>query len=351
MMRSVRDFIAVFVPLIGLLLPVASPAEEPAAMTQRDVIFTSYDPSASLPELLRRLQSPLTGARLEREAAAAGKTLAGQTIDLASERFIVRVPVSRPAGGYGLLVFVPPWQDARIPDGWAAELDRAGLLFVSAARSGNDENPLTRRAPLALHAVHNLVHQYAVDPERVYIAGFSGGSRIALRLALGYADLFRGAILNAGSDSIGTREVPLPPRDLLRRFQDTVYLVYVTGARDEDHVMADSVSLHSMADWCQFNTSSFLQPLTAHEVASASALARALGLLARISAADTTRTESCRARVEAALTAKLEHLQTLVTNANWPKARKALTAMDDEFAGLAAPRSVDLNAAIQAAGH
>lgn len=350
-MRSTHEFIATFLLVIGLLLPVASPAEEPAALTLRDVIFTSYDPSTSLPELLRRLRSPLTGARLEWEAAAAGKSLAGRTIDLASERFIVRVPSSRPAGGYGLLVFVPPWQDARIPAGWAAELDRAGLLFVSAARSGNDESPLTRRAPLALLAAHNLIHQYAVDPERVYIAGFSGGSRIALRLALGYGDLFRGAILNAGSDPIGTRDVPLPPRELLRRFQDTVHLVYVTGARDEDHVMADSMSLRSMTAWCQFNTSSFLQPLIAHEVAPASALARAFGLLAAMPSADTTRAESCRARVEAALTAKLEHLQTLVTSASWPMARKALIAMDDEFAGLAAPRSVDLNAAIQAAGH
>lgn len=59
---------------------------------------------------------------------------------------------NNPPHGFALLVFVPPWQDARLPPEWAKVLDRYGAIFVSAARSGNDENVLGRREPLALLA-------------------------------------------------------------------------------------------------------------------------------------------------------------------------------------------------------
>ena len=51
----------------------------------------------------------------------------------------------QPPGGSGLLVFVPPWQEARVPPGWAGALDRNGTIFVSAAHSGNEENVMARR--------------------------------------------------------------------------------------------------------------------------------------------------------------------------------------------------------------
>ena len=42
-----------------------------------------------------------------------------------------------------------------------------------------------RREPLALLAALNILADYPIDPEQVYIGGFSGGSRIARRLASG----------------------------------------------------------------------------------------------------------------------------------------------------------------------
>src|SRR5437879_3459051 len=102
---------------------------------------------------------------------------------------------------------------------------RSCLPGRRAARSGNDASVLARREPLALLAAHNLMQRYPVDPERVYVGGFSGGARVAMRLALGYPDLFRGAILNAGSDPIGGAEIPLPPRDMFMRFQSSKRIV------------------------------------------------------------------------------------------------------------------------------
>ena len=52
-------------------------------------------------------------------------------------------------------------------------------------------------------AAYNVMKRYAVDPQRVFVSGFSGGARVAMRLALAYPDLFRGALMDAGSDPIG----------------------------------------------------------------------------------------------------------------------------------------------------
>jgi dienelactone hydrolase len=160
---------------------------------RREVVFTQYSPLSTNAELARRLLSPLTAARLPAILARTGKALREQPIDLADERFVVYVPAKAPPAGYALLVFVPPWPQAQPPRGWASVLDRAGIIFVSAARSGNEAEVLSRRAPLALLGAANIMASYRVDPSRVWVGGFSGGSRVAMRLALGYPDLFRGA--------------------------------------------------------------------------------------------------------------------------------------------------------------
>jgi poly(3-hydroxybutyrate) depolymerase len=63
---------------------------------------------------------------------------------------------------------------------------------------------LERRIPLALLAAHNVMQRYPVDKERLYIGGMSGGSRVALRIALAFPDVFHALLLHSGSDRIGT---------------------------------------------------------------------------------------------------------------------------------------------------
>jgi pimeloyl-ACP methyl ester carboxylesterase len=77
------------------------------------------------------------------------------------------------------------------------------------------------------------------------VGGFSGGARVALRIALGYPDVFRGAILNAGSDPIGDSATPLPPRELFAGFQEEARLIYITGEKDPRWAM-DLDSMASM---------------------------------------------------------------------------------------------------------
>jgi len=249
-------------------------------------VFTEYTPLSSLAELVRRLYGP--------SAAHTESTSSGQPLDLAKERYSLYVPEH--AGTYSLLVFVPPYPRAEVPHQWIPVLSRKNTIFVTAANSGN-EAPTTRREALALLAAHNLMRQYDVDPQRVYIGGFSGGARIALRLALGYPDLFRGALLNAGSDPVGTADVPLPPEDLFKRFQESTRLVYLTGERDEENLVGDMSSRRSLEKWCVLDVVTQTEPRTAHQLADAFSLGRSLDALLAAGQSPSDKLDACRNRL------------------------------------------------------
>ena len=310
------------------------PGARAAGETLRDVTFDAAGESSSNAELMRRLVSPQTAQRFRQSLKSAGKALAAQPLTPSSEHFLVYVPAHTPERGYGLLVFVPPWQDARLPAGWSPVLDRYGIIFVTAARSGNDESVMSRREPLALLAADNIGRQYHIDPDRTYVSGFSGGSRVALRLALGYPDLFRGAILNAASNPIGTAEIPLPPMALFERFQHTSRLVYLTGERDVNHQMEVMSSVSSLHHWCVFNLDDFTQPGVGHDVASAAALSRALGALYQPSNPTTARLARCQSRLTADLDTNRQRLQRLRTNGERAAAAKLAASLDERYGGL-----------------
>ena len=327
----------------ALLIQPAS-AQTIVSGLRDEVVFTEYSPLSSTAELVRRLLSPLTALRVNQEARLAGKTLHGQPIDLARERFSINIPASphSPSGTYSLLVFVPPWPRAEVPRQWLSVLDRYHTILVTAANSGNDAPTIDRREPLALLAAYNIMKQYPVDPEQVYIGGLSGGARVALRLALGYPDVFHGALLNAGSDPVGTVEVPLPPADLFRRFQESTRLVYVTGERDDVNLLGDMQSRRSLEKWCVFDLVTETEPHKEHEVADASAFSRSLDALLSPRQTHPGKLAECRARVDQELSTQLEQVESAFARGESSTAKKLLLRIDGRYGGLAAPRSVDL---------
>lgn len=319
----------------------AATATGAASGLQRDVIFESYTPLSGSTELLRRLLSPLTAWRVQRALNRSHQMPREQAIDLAREKFVLYVPSTQPPQGYALLVFVPPWEEAKLPPQWINAFDRHGMIFVSAANSGNDANVLDRREPLAILAAQNVLQRYRVDPSRVYVGGFSGGSRVALRLALGYPDLFRGALLHAGSDPIGDTQIPLPPAPLFRQFQESTRLVYLTGKKDSEHLDQDVRSRHALQDWCVFDVTTRTMPWIGHEIADPAELDHALTALTR-SAREPDKLDACRARIETQLAAQLHEVEDLIANNKTDKARAALSKLDAQYGGLAAPHSVEL---------
>jgi pimeloyl-ACP methyl ester carboxylesterase len=329
-----------------MVLPMSAMGDPVAGLTglQSDVVFSDYSPLSTSAEILHRLLSPLNAVQARKTLAQSAVALRDQPIDLAGERFTVYVPSHPPTGGYGLLVFVPAWENAMLPRGWAAILDRHGVIFVSAANSGNAANILDRRDPLALLAAHNTMQRFRVDPERIYIGGFSGGSRVALRLALGFPDLFRGAFLNAGSDVIG--DAPLPPPELFSRFQETTRIVYISGQNDAVNVDKDAASTQSLLEWCVFDWYAERTPWTGHEVAGPAVLGRALDMLDKHALPNLARLNNCRLRLNQELGKQMDQASDLLDAGNVDGARRLLNKIDARYGGLAAPRSVDLAARI-----
>jgi hypothetical protein len=324
-------------------LAAQSPIEGAAPVgLQTNVVFTQYSSLSSTAQIVRRMFSPLEAHRVTQAASHAGNDMQGQPLDLAGERFSLYVPREAPRQGYALLVFISPYEDARIPLDWISALDRHGMILVTAAHSGNATNVFDRREPLALLGAVNVESRYAVDPRRIFVAGFSGGSRVAERLAIAYPELFRGALLLAGSDPAGDGRLPLPPADIFARFQESSHLVYATGSRDTYHIAKDVVSRQSMASWCVFDVTGRSIAELAHELPNASTLDRLLDELDTAKSPDVAKLAECRARLDASLDTALREVQDLAHVGKRDKARDALARLDARFGGLAAPRSLEL---------
>jgi predicted esterase len=114
------------------------------------------------------------------------------------EKFRVVVPSGYATNqDWGLLVWISPENQAQVPEALLSQLASRRLLLVSAYKSGNDRHPLDRFR-LALDATCNMCRGYPVDRNRIYIGGFSGGSRIASMLGVAYGDLYSGTLCLCG---------------------------------------------------------------------------------------------------------------------------------------------------------
>jgi pimeloyl-ACP methyl ester carboxylesterase len=336
---------------LSMSLPAASGTSAVAATgEQTSVMFTACSPFSRSTELVRRLLSPLNAWRVLEVSRRAGHALREQPLDVGQQRFSLYVPRHAPPGGYALLVFVPPWNSATVPSEWKAPLDRHGMIYISAANSGNAADVLDRRVPLALLAAWNIMQRYRVDPRRIYVGGLSGGSRVAERVALGYPDLFGGALLIAGSDPVGTAQLALPPVDLFRRFQQHTKLVYLTGQNDPVNLELDARGRQSMHDFCVFHLTTVAEPWVGHELPVARSLERALDRLYDPVQVDADRLARCREGVDKKLNARLQQVRGLLIARKFAAARAQLERIDSRYGGLAAPQSVALASEIDAAG-
>src|SRR5215468_5735124 len=316
-----------------------------AGTLHEDVVFTRYTPLARSVEIARRTLPPLTFVRIEQKLLADKHKLSDQAIDLSKEKFSIYVPgAAPPPKGYGLLVWIPPWTGTTHPKIWRPPLDRFGLVFVAADNSGNDESILDRRLPLAILAVENVRAQYPIDPERIYVGGLSGGSRVAEIIALAYPDVFRGALLNAGSEPIdGAGGMYKPPAELYLSFERT-RLVYITGDQDEGNLTQDQISQESMHEWCVFDVKIEIALGLAHQTLDAPSMDRALKALEEPRSVDSKELASCNARIQTELAAQLRDAEAVIARGDRENARELLKAIDARFGGMAAPAIVELDA-------
>ena len=125
----------------------------------------------------------------------------------------------------GLLVFINSIPSGKILDDWKEVMDKGNLIWVGANQSGNEVNTALR-VNYAVMGVAAINRNYRIDPDRVYISGFSGGSRVASMAAIEFAGLFKGAIYNCGVNLWGENKPPALSEVMRNRY------VFITGTRD-----------------------------------------------------------------------------------------------------------------------
>jgi len=97
----------------------------------------------------------------------------------------------------GIVVYVSPSQSGTPPRGWSSVMDEHNLIWISANKSGN-RVLVPRRVLKAILALKAIQQEYVLDETRIYVAGFSGGGKIASMIATDYANTFDGGFFICG---------------------------------------------------------------------------------------------------------------------------------------------------------
>jgi pimeloyl-ACP methyl ester carboxylesterase len=199
------------------------------------------------------------------EAQALSKTLPADR----PLQYRVREPAE---GSRGVLVYVSPTDSGEPPADWASVLDRKRLLYIGAEGFGNSR-PTAERVLVAL-AAQRLARQMGVkDDRRQFIAGMSGGGRVASQVITHFPQVYAGALCIAGADYF------MPQDEAQRALVASRRLVLLTGGRDFNQREMRMVSRR----YQQGGFSSRLQlidlPHFAHQLPDAGLLTQALDFL------------------------------------------------------------------------
>ncbi len=134
----------------------------------------------------------------------------------------------------GLLVYISPTPDGRMPRSWQPVFDEENLIGIGADQSGNN-TIIKKRMLLAALAPYVAAEGYEIDRDRVYLSGFSGGGKVASMASILYANLFRGAIYICGAAFWSKFSPPLLSQSMSHRY------VFVTGGRDFNHALTKDI--------------------------------------------------------------------------------------------------------------
>jgi len=172
-----------------------------------------------------------------------------------NESFVVYMPPDyNPAQAtHGLMIWISPSAHGGVPAPWVPVLDQQRLVWIGANDAGNDRPVQWHRLALALDALHNLTQHFAIDEERIYVSGFSGGSRAASLLAQNYPDLLRGVLCICGVNyfrAVGNTErrgyhfeaqFMRPGPELYNLACTRSHFVLLTGERDFNRIETYSI--------------------------------------------------------------------------------------------------------------
>ncbi len=171
----------------------------------------------------------------------------------------------------GVFVYVSPRNRGQIETGWRSVMDNFNLIWIGANNSGN-RMPVDRRMLYAIMALKALDRDYVIASNRITVSGFSGGGRVASKLASQFPEVFTGAVYICGVDFWSDELDIRVDRLVQNRF------VFVTGTRDFNLVDTKSAYQHYLDAGAQ-HSKLMVIPGMAHEHPDAANLSEALGFI------------------------------------------------------------------------
>ncbi len=124
-----------------------------------------------------------------------------------------------------VVIFVSPGDKAMGFRSWRTACEKLGIIFAGPHGAGNNCDS-RKRVRIVLDVLDAVRRKFNTDVDRTYIAGFSGGGRIALGLAFSLPEHFGGVVPICAAGEL--REEAW----LRRRVIDRVSVALLTGERD-----------------------------------------------------------------------------------------------------------------------
>lgn len=149
-----------------------------------------------------------------------------QGYDSSEQAYQLAVPPQLPGRSLlPLVLFISPGDRPTGQAQWQATCRRHGVLFASPHGAGN-RCPFPRRVRIVLDVLDDLRRRYPIDANRTYLAGFSGGGRVACAIGFALPEYFGGVVPVCAAGS-------LRPESWLRhRVIDRLSVALVTGETD-----------------------------------------------------------------------------------------------------------------------
>jgi len=269
---------AVLLAMLTFSIAYAGVKPQPHQKGSFTAVFEGYSPLSNAKAISSRMQINLEQGSNKKHY-----------YDIEQESFEVYVPdCYDPNTPFGLIVWIPAGPDGNINryEGSKQLMDKHKLVWVGANKSGNDTDTYERRIPLALDAAYNMQKLYNIDPNRVYVAGLSGGGRVASITAFHHSDVYDGGIFIIGANYWQSMRVPgksthwrvggpKPQQKYLMRAKRFGRYVLLTGDNDGNRLQMQTYYEKAYSK-CLNNVLYIQVPGMGHEVPPAEEFEKAL---------------------------------------------------------------------------
>ena len=276
-----------------------------------------------------------------------GERAAGQTIEPASESWHVYVPEDYTgAEAYGVLVWISPSDSGGLPSGWEYALREHKLIYVAADKSGNAQDVVTRRVPLALTGLAGIEAAYTVDQAHLYVGGFSGGGVTASHVAAAYADVFTGGLFVSTSHGIGTADMPVPALGSYHAMLSRGRYVFTAGSEETENQIMTTRAVDAFRAHCILRVKYVRIPNAGHGNLGSRTFQQALKYLDAPTEPGASDQAACERALDRRRNDAITGVRQAIQSGDRDKAQDLLRELTTEFGPLAEPEYSELSACL-----